>query len=78
LTPVGFVPYVLASALGMLPGTVLYVYLGAAGRAAAGGESRSPAEWILLGAGLLATLVVTVILTRTARRHLEKVGAARE
>src|SRR5687767_15754179 len=36
LTPVAFGPYVLASWIAMLPATVLYVYLGAAGRAAAG------------------------------------------
>jgi len=36
LTAVGFWPYLLASWAAMLPGTVLYVSLGAAGRAAAG------------------------------------------
>ena len=64
----------LASAAGMLPATVLYVYLGAAGGAAATDRSRGPLEWALLGAGLLATLAVTVVLTRKARGHL----AARE
>lgn len=72
LTAVRFLPYVVASAAGMLPGTVLYVSLGAAGGAAAGGEGRSPAEWALLAAGLVATVVVTVILTRTARRRLRE------
>jgi uncharacterized membrane protein YdjX (TVP38/TMEM64 family) len=70
LTAVRFGPYLLASAIGMLPGTLLYVYLGAIGNAAAGGERRGPLEWALLGAGLAATVAVTVLLTRTARRHL--------
>jgi uncharacterized membrane protein YdjX (TVP38/TMEM64 family) len=74
LTAVGFWPY-LASWVAMLPGTALYVSLGAAGRAAAGagkGEQRSPWEWALLAAGLVATLVVTVVLARAARRGLAK------
>ena len=69
LTAVGFWPYVLASWLFMLPGTVLYVSLGHAGRAAAAG-ARSEAEWLLLAAGLAATAGVTAYLTRLARRAL--------
>jgi uncharacterized membrane protein YdjX (TVP38/TMEM64 family) len=71
LTPVAFGPYVLASWIAMMPATVLYVWIGAAGKAAAEkGHTRSPLEWALLGAGLLATLVVTVMITRAARRQL--------
>jgi uncharacterized membrane protein YdjX (TVP38/TMEM64 family) len=69
LTPVAFGPYVLASWIAMLPATVLYVSIGAAGRAAATG-GRSPLEWTLVGVGLAATLVATVMITRTARRKL--------
>jgi uncharacterized membrane protein YdjX (TVP38/TMEM64 family) len=80
LTAIRFGPYVLASALAMLPGTVLYTYLGVAGRAAAAastGERRSPLEWVALGAGLAATVVATVLVTRIARRELRKVRLAR-
>jgi uncharacterized membrane protein YdjX (TVP38/TMEM64 family) len=77
LTAVKFWPYVLASYIGMLPGTLLYVYLGAAGKAglkAAAGQSsgRSPWEDVLFGIGLIATVVVTVWVTRIARRELAK------
>ena len=76
LTRVRLVDYVVAG-LGMLPGTLLYVYLGsAAGQAvaAAGGAApgRSPVEWALFGVGLLATLVVTLYVTRIARRALRE------
>ena len=77
LTPVAFGPYVLASWIAMLPATVLYVWIGAAGKAAAdasGGQGKSPLEWALLGAGLVATAVVTVMITRTARRQLAQRG----
>lgn len=82
LTPVRFLPYVVTSWAAMLPGTILYVWLGAAGGAAAAagrGEGRSPWEWALLGAGLAATVAVTVLLTRAARQQLAKlrVDAAR-
>ena len=74
LTKVEFWPYVLATWLGTLPGTCLYVYLGAAGKVGLGGgrHSHSPLEYILLGVGLLATIAVTVIVTRIARKALEK------
>ncbi len=73
LTPVTVRDFVLASWLGMLPATVLYVSLGAAGRQAVTGDhARSPAEWALLGAGALATLAVTLLVTRAARRALRE------
>jgi uncharacterized membrane protein YdjX (TVP38/TMEM64 family) len=77
LTPVAFGPYVLASWIAMLPATVLYVWIGAAGKAAAdagGGQGKTPVEWALLGAGLVATAVVTVMITRAARRQLAARG----
>jgi hypothetical protein len=52
----------------------MYVYIGSlAGDLAnlgAGGHSRTSAEWVLYGAGLLATLAVTVFVTRLARKAL--------
>ena len=70
LTSVSFLPYVAASWAGMLPGTLLYVYLGSAGRTLGAGGAKTPWEWALLGAGLAATAAVTVLLTRIARRQL--------
>ena len=73
LTRLRFVPYVLTSWIAMLPGTLLYVYLGlVAGSAAAGGGGRSPAEWALLVVGLMATLGVTVYITKLAQKQLAK------
>lgn len=72
LTRVGFGRYVLASFLGMLPGTFLYVFLGSAATSAAGlsqhtgGAAGRAAFWI----GVLATIVAVAIVTRIARRAL--------
>lgn len=76
LTRVGLVDYLVAS-FGMLPGTILYVYAGKLGgdvAAAAGGlpTERGPADWALLVVGLVATAVVTLRITRIARRALDE------
>ncbi len=74
LTQVKLKHYVLASWIGMLPGTVMYVYLGSlAGDLAtlgSGERSRTSGEWVLYGVGLAATLVVTVFVTRIAKKAL--------
>ena len=76
LTQVSLRDYVLASWIGMMPGTVMYVYLGSLARAA-GERHRTPAEWALYGVGLVATLVVTLFVTRLARAALAQRTAAR-
>jgi len=83
LTAIRFWPCVIASWIAMLPGTFMYVYLGYAGRAgvaAAAGESagRSPAQWAMLGVGLLATIAVTVYVTKLARRAIARQSGAAE
>jgi uncharacterized membrane protein YdjX (TVP38/TMEM64 family) len=78
-TRVSLRDYVLASWVGMLPGTVLYVYLGSvAGRLATatlgprGEPARGAAEWGFYGLGLCATVAVTVYVTRLARAALAR------
>ncbi len=74
LTQVKTIDYLVAS-IGMLPGTLLYVYTGkVAGDVAAvaggGAGEKGAGDWAVLVLGLLATAVVTVIVTRIARRAL--------
>jgi uncharacterized membrane protein YdjX (TVP38/TMEM64 family) len=73
LTRVRFVDFVIAS-LGMVPGTIVYVYLGALGGqaavAASRGEETEMLTWAFRLLGLAATVLVTVLITRTARRAL--------
>ena len=82
LTNVRVRDYVLASWVGMLPGTILYVYLGSlAGdlaRVATGAPRRSPAEWAFYAIGLLATIAVTVYVTRISNRALKAVSERKE
>jgi uncharacterized membrane protein YdjX (TVP38/TMEM64 family) len=73
LTRVRFTDYLLASA-GMLPGTLLYVYYGkVAGdvaRLAGGGPPSGGGYYAVLVLGLVATIGVTTVVTRIARRAL--------
>lgn len=72
LTRVSLRDFVLASWIGMMPGTVMYVYLGSLAQAAAGERTRTPGEWALYSVGLLATIIVTVFVTRIAKQALAK------
>lgn len=81
LTRIGLGKYALASFLGMLPGTVLYVYLGSLVTSAsqlARGKTPDAGPWgqALYWGGLGCALVVTVIVTRIARRALRSSLAA--
>ena len=81
LTGVKFWPYVVASWIGMMPGTFLYVYLGTAGQAAvsatAGGEviKHGWEYWTFMSIGLVATIIVTIWVTKIARDALRKAEA---
>jgi len=79
LTRVRFGDYAIAS-IGMLPGTLLYVYAGAvAGEVAAlaGGVApeRGPAYYAFWAVGLAATVAVTAVVTRIARQALQEATA---
>ncbi|MGI0489925.1 TVP38/TMEM64 family protein [Pantanalinema rosaneae CENA516] len=78
VTQVSLKDYVLGS-IGMIPGTVMYVYLGSlAGDVTAIGTQPTldPQtqlwQWVLRIIGLIATVVVTLYVTRIAKQALEK------
>ncbi len=73
LTTVRTSSYVLADLLGMLPGTFLYVYIGATARDALEGGASSGTGTLQLAlkiVGLLATLAIVIIVTRAARKAM--------
>ncbi len=72
LTRVRLSHCVLASWIGMMPGTVMYVYLGSLVNVGAGHRQRTVGEWVLYGVGLVATIAVTVFVTRLAMKALAK------
>jgi uncharacterized membrane protein YdjX (TVP38/TMEM64 family) len=76
LTAVRARDYILASWAGMLPATVLYVYIGTVANDLSeltGGQADSGmAGRVLLIGGLVATAVLTVLITRRATKILDQ------
>ncbi len=82
LTRVTFRDYMLAG-FGMIPGTLLYVYygnvLGTVAKLATDAETpRDTGYYVVLTIGLLATIAVTTVVTRVARRALGEVADTTE
>ncbi|MFN2476886.1 MAG: TVP38/TMEM64 family protein [Chthoniobacterales bacterium] len=79
LTAIDFWRYMGASLLGMLPGCVAFVYLGAFGKQTIEG-GRNPVQYVLGGLTVVALIGVTWMLGRIARRaagtEFEKPNAA--
>ncbi|MDY6937314.1 MAG: TVP38/TMEM64 family protein [Cyanobacteriota bacterium] len=76
LTGVSLKDYVLGS-VGMIPGTVMYVYIGslAGSLATIGGEGQptnAAVQWAIRIIGFVATVAVTVYVTRVAKKALDE------
>ncbi len=76
LTRVTLRDYLLASG-GMIPGTILYVYYGkligdVAALASGAAPDKDSAYYAVLGLGLVATVLVTALVTRVARQALSE------
>lgn len=80
LTRVRLRDFVLASWIGMFPGTVLYVSIGSAAKSLsdilAGRSEGGVAQKVMFGVGLVATLIATVLMARIARKALADATAA--
>ncbi|MEL6578977.1 MAG: TVP38/TMEM64 family protein [Cyanobacteria bacterium J06621_12] len=75
VTGVSLKDYVLAS-VGMIPGTIMYVYIGslAGSIATIGGETDANpvAQWAIRIVGFIATVAVTLYVTKIARKALDE------
>jgi uncharacterized membrane protein YdjX (TVP38/TMEM64 family) len=67
LTRIHLATYASASLAGMLPGLLLKVFIGAAGRDAL---ERGPFGWAMLGAGIAATVAAAVIVRKLTLRRM--------
>lgn len=81
LTGVSIKDYIIGS-LGMIPGTIAYVYFGSlAGNLALIGTSTQPTnttlQWTIRIVGFVATIAVTVYVTRIARQALDRLTVDR-
>ncbi|MDJ0843487.1 TVP38/TMEM64 family protein [Crocosphaera sp.] len=74
ITQVSLKDYTIASWIGMLPGTIMYVYIGSLiGNIAtlgADGREKTPLELALYIIGFIATLFVTIYVTKVSQNAL--------
>lgn len=69
VTHIKFVPYVVATLVGIMPASALYVYIGSLGQVIG---KAGALQWLLVLAGLAATAVVAWIVGRRATAVLNK------
>ncbi len=70
LSGVRIAHFIPATAVGIVPVTTLYLFVGASGREAL--QSGSPAKWAMLAVGIVATVLASWIVGRAARARLPK------
>lgn len=70
------VQFVIATLIGIIPGTTLYLYIGILGRAAANSAELKSSQILLFSAGLLATLGAIALITQRAKAMLARIGVA--
>jgi len=73
LTGIGALEYAVATFIGILPGTVAFVYLGAAGVAAA---TQSKTKTIFTVIGVVVAFAVSIFVARIAKRAINQAGVA--
>ena len=61
VTRIGFWPFAVATAIGIVPNTAMHVYFGVLGRDAAG---AGPWQWGVLAAGLVMTTAASIVVGR--------------
>lgn len=76
LTKISLRDYFFASWIGMMPGTIMYVYIGSLigdiATIGTGDRAKSPAEWIFTIIGFIITVIVTVYVTYISKKALSK------
>ena len=71
LTGIRFVPYVAATAIGILPGTIAFVYIGAAAASVAT-QNRTKLTFTIVG--LVIAIAVSVFVARVAHNAIRRAG----
>lgn len=71
LTGIRLVPYVLTTAIGILPGTIAFVYIGAA---AASVATQDRTKLVFTIAGLVIAIAVSLFVARVAHNAIKRAG----
>lgn len=74
ITQVSLKDYFFASWIGMMPGTIMYVYIGSLAKdlatLGAGNRETTAIQWVIRVVGFIATVAVTVYVTKVAKKAL--------
>lgn len=76
LSRVKLLAYLVGTAVGILPGSALYVSIGAAGQAPARGGPGNATEWTILVVGLSAAAAMVTIIQRASTKKLHEMDVA--
>jgi uncharacterized membrane protein YdjX (TVP38/TMEM64 family) len=74
VTDIPFWHYAAATVVGIIPGTLLSVYVGVMGQAAADLDSIGMLQWLFFGLGLIATILVSIWMSKKAKARLDQAG----
>jgi uncharacterized membrane protein YdjX (TVP38/TMEM64 family) len=74
VTSISFKSYFLSSFFAIMPGTLLYIWIGSLGSDIADNENTSIVKTIFLIIGLIATFVVTFYIGKKARQKLDEIA----
>lgn len=74
LTGIPFWHYVMATFVGIIPGTAVNIYLGTIGNMALDEADGSQVRWGFFALGLIVTIIVTWFVTRKAKENLAQSG----
>ena len=66
-----YVDWQLATLLGLIPSSFVYVYAGAVGKDVANGEAGGWSDYITYAVGLVATVAVTIKVVKVAQEALD-------
>jgi uncharacterized membrane protein YdjX (TVP38/TMEM64 family) len=78
-TRIGFWPYVTSTFVGIIPGTLVFIYIGSVfGKAALSAKHVGPLQWTLLVVGFAATIWVSWIVHQRASQALSRRGFSRK
>ena len=75
VTRIRFLPYLLATSASIVPGTLMFVYLGAVGEKAVTGGLADAGQMAIHVAGVVAGVIGSILIGRSARRALSEIDA---